>query len=153
MTIENSLERIANALEKMVGIAENTELACNTCSEPTQEAPKKKSSKKKAEPTEPAPVEPVEPVAVAEVVEDTTPVPAADNSVDDRLGVDTPAETKVELTLDDVRTAFTAFIKAAPDQATGVQQAKAVLTKYGYKLVPEVKPEHYAVVINDLKVA
>ena len=153
MTIENSLERIANALEKMVGIAENTELACNTCSGPTQEAPKKKSSKKKAEPTEPAPVEPVEPVAVAEVVEDTTPVPAADNSVDDLLGVDTPAETKVELTLDDVRTAFTAFIKAAPDQATGVQQAKAVLTKYGYTLVPEVKPEHYAAVINDLKVA
>ena len=149
MTIENSLERIANALE---GIQDTLKNAIGTA-EDVQEARKKKSSKKKAEPTEPAPIEPVEPVAVAEVVEDTTPVPVADNSVDDLLGVDTPAETKVELTLDDVRTAFTAFIKAAPDQATGVQQAKAVLTKYGYTLVPEVKPEHYAAVINDLKVA
>lgn len=148
MTIENSLDRIANAMERFAVAIENLG------STPVQEAPKKKSSKKKAEPVESLgqavqnPVVEVEPVVEAEVVQSTE----SDNSVDDLLGAAPVEEPKVTLTLDDVRTAFTKYIAAAPDQATGVKNAKAILTKYGYNLVPEVKPEHYEAVINELQV-
>ena len=148
MTIENSLERIANALEKMVEIAEKP---C-TCAD-VQETPKKKSSKKKAESVEAVAVStettPIEAELIQESVKEAATAVAS--SVDDLLGA-TPAEPKAALTLDDVRAAFTGFIKAAADQTTGVQQAKAILTKYGYTLVPEVKPEHFEAIINELQV-
>lgn len=148
MTIENSLERIANALEKMVEIAEKP---C-TCAD-VQETPKKKSSKKKAESVEAVAVStettPIEAELIQESVKEAATAVAS--SVDDLLGA-TPAEPKAALTLDDVRAAFTGFIKAAADQTTGVQQAKAILTKYGYTLVPEIKPEHFEAIINELQV-
>lgn len=160
MSIETSLERIATALETMLGVAATAELTCNTCTcgenaPKAEEKPKKAPAKKKSEPkvaaTDPVAVPQAAPAPVveAEIVPDPAPV---ENSLDDLLGdVAAPAE-EVKYTLDDVRTAFQQFIKAL-GQAEGVAKGKEILTKHGYKVVTEIQEKDFATIIKELKVA
>lgn len=165
MTIENTLERIANSLELIAETQKQMVTIYSAPCEvpvpapaPAKEEPKKKTTKKRSEMAANTVIaEPVTevvqsaPTSIQDTVKaEPVETPAVTSTVDDLLG-DAPQEPKVELTLNDVRTAFTDFIKRAADQATGVSQAKTILSKYGYNLVPDVKPEHYATIINELR--
>lgn len=146
MTIEQSLERIADALEKMVGIASTAELACNSCEcpnaedAPKAEEPKKKATKKAAKKAEPVAAEPVEETPAAETVDDF---------MADLGAVQEPERV---YTADDVRTAFSHFLAkfSNDNRDAGVAKAKEILAKYGCSRVTEIPEEKYAAVINEL---
>lgn len=150
MTIEENLERIANSLEKlvevqnaMIGIASTAELACNTCATEPKEEPKKKATKKastkKAEPVvaEPVVAEPVEPVTT---------------DVDDFMAeVESVEEPKRVYTQDDLRTAFSQFIaRYSSDRNASVAKAKEILAKHKCQKVTEVPAEKFEEVITEL---
>lgn len=147
MTLEQSLERIATALETIAGA--KAVCSCNSCEEqgPAEEPkpaeqPKKKAAKKKAEAKL---VEVTPQVVEAEPVEETT---------DDIFG--TPAaEPAPSYTRDDLINAFKDFLGKLSDEDRnfGVTEAKKILTKYGYDKVPDVQEKDYANVISDLKAA
>lgn len=151
MTIEENLERIANSLEKlvevqnaMIGIASTAELACNSCATEPKEEPKKKTTKKaatkKAEPVESTPVveaEPVEPVTT---------------DVDDFMAeVENVPEPARVYTQDDVRTAFSQFIaRYSNDRNASVAKAKEILAKYNCFKVTEIPQEKFEAVVTEL---
>lgn len=149
MTLEQSLERIANSLEKLVGVQEsmvgmaaNAELACNTCekteavAEPKTEEPKKRSAKKKSEPKAETPV------VEAEVVT---------SSVDDLLGLDSPVETEpVAYTLDDIRTKCSEILSTGDKQAN-VTKISEVFKKFGYAKITDIQEKDFTNVMNGLK--
>lgn len=147
MTIENSLERIATALET-IAAAIPTEIAdapctCNATTEAPVEAPKKKSTKKSA-PKQEAPT-PVKPEVVEAVVE------AVVEEDDLDLGLDTtPAEPVKTYTADDVRQAISGFITSFDDVASGKKAALEVLNRYGYSKIPEIAEKDYAAIIADV---
>lgn len=146
MTLEQSLERIANSLEKLVGVQEamirvanGAELACNSCEkaevveEVKAEEPKKKSAKKKAEPkTE---------EKTAEVVEDTS-------NVDDLLGL--AGEAPITYTIDDLRTECSKILSSGDKQAK-VTAISEVFKKFGYTKITDIKEKDFANVMQGLK--
>lgn len=144
MTIEQSLERIADALEKIVNVANSAELACNSCEchsteEVKAEEPKKKSTKKAAKKSEPVVAEPVEETPVAETVDDF---------MADLGAVEEPERV---YTSDDVRTAFSHFLAKFTDKRdAGVAKAKEILAKFNCSRVTEIPEEKYAAVIKEL---
>lgn len=148
MTIEQSLDRIANALEVIAG-AIPTE---GETKQTLEAEPKKKTASKKSAPkTETqvqtvtsAPVEEVIPVVEAEIVED--------NDLD--LGLDVAAETP-KYTADDVRTAISEFISSFPLDADGKRTpgkkaALEILNRYNYTKIPEIQEKDYAAIIADV---
>ncbi len=147
MTLEQSLERVAVALEELV--KQNAELKSaignmETCAcgaeNVASEEPKKKAPKKKAEP-KPTP----------EVVPEVVPegVPVSTSSVDDLLGIDTAVES-VKFTLDDIRTKCSKILETGDKQAK-VGQISDLLKKYGYAKITEIKEQDFANFMNDLE--
>ncbi len=144
MSIEQSLEKIATSLEKLVAMAESessTGCNCAKAEEPKKE-PAKKPAKKQAKPeVEETPA----PVVEAEIVEEAPADPLAD------LGLEEPQEEEVKYTLDDVKAAFSHFIGSCGDVAQGKQKAVEILGKFGYTKIPEIKENDYAAIINEIK--
>ncbi|MBR1625618.1 MAG: DEAD/DEAH box helicase [Bacteroidales bacterium] len=147
MTIEQSLDRIAVALEAIVAAIPN-EAHCG-CAKPQEvapaETPKKEAPKKaakKAAPKQEAPAEPVQPEVVeAEVVQED----------DLDLGLDTtPAEPVKTYTADDVRSAISDFITSFEDIKEGKKAALEVLNRYGYSKIPEIAEKDFAAIIADV---
>lgn len=151
MTLEQSLERVAVALEELVkqnaelkGVLANVETcSCECNNEPVKaEEPKKaKTTKKKAEPkTEPVAAEPV----ASEPVE-------TQQSVDDLLGVTAePVAAEVVYTIDDIRTKCSTILSTG-DKATNVAKITEIFKKYGYSKITEIQQKDFTNVMNDLQ--
>lgn len=144
MTIENSLERIANALEAIV-TAIPTEHGNVVPQETTTEVktPAKKTAAKKSAPKqEAAPVVEATPVVESEAVED-------DLGLD--LGIDAVTPTQeLKYTADDVRKAISDFITSFKEVTEGKRAALEVLNRYGYSKIPEIAEKDFAAIIADV---
>lgn len=150
MTLESTLERIANALEAQneilgamqgVGVAveakENDEKVKAIAKEEPKETPKKDTKKSSKKSTKKA--EPVE----AEIVDE-------DDDIDLDLDLDDEDEEEA-LTLDDVRATINDFIGTFGDQKDGKKAVIEVLNNYGYSKIPEIKEKDFAAIVKDLK--
>ena len=146
MTLESTLERIANALEAQneilramqgVGVEakENDEKVKTITKEEPKETPEKDTKKFSKKSTKK--VEPVE----AEIVDE-------DNDID--LDLDDEDEEEA-LTLDDVRAAINDFIGTFGDQKDGKKAVIEVLNSYGYSKIPEIKEKDFAAIVKELK--
>lgn len=142
MTIENSLDRIATALEKLADLAESSE------------KPVKKRATKKKETEAVTPVDTV--TTTAETVAIESPVdiePTTEQSTaavatataDDLLG-----ESAAVYTLADVKDAFQKFISKANTPEEGVAAAKEILKEFGISRVPDIREKDFAAVIGRL---
>lgn len=150
MTLESTLERIANALEAQneilgamqgVGVAveakENDEKVKAITKEEPKETPKKETKKSSKESTKKA--ESVE----AEIVNE-------DDAIDLDLDLDDEDEEEA-LTLDDVRATINDFIGSFGDQKDGKKAVIEVLNSYGYSKIPEIKEKDFAAIVKELK--
>ena len=148
MTIEQSLDRIATALET-IAAAIPTEVETKQA---VEAEPKKKTSSKKSAPKQETPVQTVAPAPV----EVATPVVEAEVVEDDDLGLGLDVAPEVpKYTADDVRTAISEFISSFPLEADGKRTAgkKAaleILNRYGYAKIPEIQEKDYAAIITDV---
>lgn len=148
MTIEQTLDRIATALEKIVD-------AIPAETKPETE-PKKRSAKKSAPKTETAIVDtPVpEPMPVIDVEPVTEPVEPEEVDLDLGLEV-SPVEEPKKYTMDEVRNAISDFISSFPldtdgKRTTGKKAALEVLNRYGYTKIPEIQEKDFAAIIADV---
>lgn len=141
MTIEQSLERIAVAVEAIVAAIPMQQCECEKAvPTPQAETPKKKATKKATTPKQEEPVT-VEPEIVeTETVED-----------DFDLGLDSTSNEPVKIyTADDVRTAISNFITSFKDIKDGKKAALEVLNRYGYSKIPEILEKDFAAIIADV---
>lgn len=149
MTLEQTLERVAVALEQLVAQNENVKTAiaqmetcsCN-CAETKEEPKKAKATKKKAEPK----AEEVTPVAVAEPVAEE---PVADTAVDDLLGMEV-GTCSPAYTIDDIRTSCSHILSTGDKQAN-VAKISEIFKKYGYTKITEIQEKDFNSIMDDLK--
>ncbi len=148
MTLESTLERIANALEArneilraMQGVAveakENDEKVKAITKEEPKETPEKDTKKSSKKSTKKA--ESVE----AEIADE-------DDDTDIDLDLDDEDEEEA-LTLDDVRATINDFIGTFGDQKDGKKAVIEVLNNYGYSKIPEIKEKDFAAIVKELK--
>lgn len=150
MTIEQSLDRIANALEVIAG-AIPTE---GETKQTIEAEPKKKPPSKKSAPKTETPIQTTAPVQA----EEATPAAEAETIQDDDLGLDLEIDTAPQTpkyTADDVRTAISEFISSFPLDADGKRTpgkkaALDILNKYGYSKIPDIQEKDYASIIADV---
>lgn len=148
MSIEQSLDRIAVALEAIVAAIPNE------TKQAVEAEPKKKTYSKKSAPKQETPVQTDVAVATAPAVE-TAPVVEAEVVEEDDLGLGLDIPETPKYTADDVRTAISEFISSFPLEADGKRTAgkKAaleILNRYGYAKIPEIQEKDYAAIIADV---
>lgn len=143
MTIENSLERIATALEAIVAAIPEATVPLEVSVEKSEQ-PKKSKAKKSAPKQEPMPVE---------IVPDE---PAEESPAEDDLDLGLEEKSVVEektYDVDDVRKAISDFITSFADIKDGKKAALEVLNRYGYAKIPEIAQKDYAAIIADVSKA
>lgn len=145
MTIENSLERIAVALEAIVGAIPNDTCKCAETApvETPAKTPAKKAAAKKSAPKQEAPVDPVPQVeAVPQTVEAEV---VTEEDFD--LGLDS---AQPNYTLDDVRDAISKFISSFENVTDGKKATLEILKKYNYAKIPEIAEKDFASIIGEV---
>lgn len=141
MTIENSLERIATALEAIVGAIPTETCKCaETAPVETPKAPAKKAAAKKSAPKQETPAEPTPQIEA----------PVEPEVVDDDLGLDLDDTPQQNYTLDDVRGAISKFISSFSDTTEGKKATLEILKRYGYAKIPEIAEKDFATIIADV---
>lgn len=144
MTIENSLERIATALEAIVGAIPTETCKCAEATPETPaKTPAKKSAAKKSAPKQEAPVEPTPQV-------EATPQAVEPEVIGDDLGLDLDDTPQQTYTLDDVRNAISKFISSFSDTQEGKKATLEILKRYDYDKIPEIAEKDFAAIIADV---
>ena len=144
MTIENSLERIATALEAIVGAIPTETCKCAEATlETPAKTPAKKSAAKKSAPKQEAPVEPTPQV-------EATPQAVEPEVIEDDLGLDLDDTPQQTYTLDDVRNAISKFISSFGDTQEGKKATLEILKRYNYAKIPEIAEKDFAAIIADV---
>lgn len=151
MSMEQQLERIADALENLVASKANKTQEVAEEAPATKKKTKRKSSKKKEEASAaPAPTTPPAQNTPDPGVDMLGPDPlaaAAAPVVQPKAAAQPPAQTEETYTLDDVKAQLIAAAQKAGDEPV-----RAVLTKFGVQRVSELAPTHFSNIMAHFQV-